>query len=164
MMNKIRSLKRKRVRDLEEHSDEDEDDRYEKNDKPVDKQPQNAKGQVVRNSKPNTRSVVSSSDLSAASVMAALNAVSQTHSDLLAVARYGAVIFFQTAAIHGEDVKSNNPYRTEDSRTAITLDEKLQRVWSRHPNYHFIPAQLSFMAKINHGLQTIAGVRNQMPS
>lgn len=69
-----------------------------------------------------------------------------------------AVIFFQTAAIHGEDVKSNNPYRTEDSRTAVALDEKLQRVWSRHPNFHFIPAQLSFMAKINHGLETIAGV------
>ena len=87
MMDKIRSLKRKRVRDLEEHSDDDEDDRYEKKDKPVDKQPRNAKGQVVRNSKPNTRSVVSSSDMSAASVMAALNAVSQTQSDLLAVMR-----------------------------------------------------------------------------
>jgi len=80
------------------------------------------------------------------------------------VARYGAVIFFQTAAIHGEDVKSNNPYRTEDSRTAVALDEKLQRVWARHPNFHFIPAQLSFMAKINHGLETIAGVLKQMPS
>lgn len=80
------------------------------------------------------------------------------------IARYGAVIFFQTAAVHGEDVKSNNPYRTEDSRTAVALDEKLQRVWSRHPNFHFIPAQLSFMAKINHGLQTIAGVLKQMPA
>lgn len=77
-------------------------------------------------------------------------------------ARYGAVIFFQTAAIHGEDVKSNNPYRTEDSRTAVSLDEKLQRVWSRHPRFHFIPTELSFMAKINHGLEAIAGVLNQM--
>jgi len=79
-------------------------------------------------------------------------------------ARYGAVIFFQTAAIHGEDVKSNNPYRTEDSRTAVTLDEKLQRVWSRHPRYHFIPTELSFMAKINHGLEAITSVLNQMQS
>lgn len=77
-------------------------------------------------------------------------------------ARYGAVIFFQTAAIHGEDVKSNNPYRTEDSRTAVSLDEKLQRVWSRHPNFHFIPTELSFMAKINHGLKAIASVLNQL--
>jgi predicted ATPase len=80
------------------------------------------------------------------------------------VARYGAVIFFQTAAIHGEDVKSNNPYRTEDSRTAVALDERLQRVWSRHPNFHFIPTELSFVAKINHGLKTIAGVLKQMPT
>jgi predicted ATPase len=77
-------------------------------------------------------------------------------------ARYGAVIFFQTAAIHGEDVKSNNPYRTEDSRTAVSLDEKLQRVWSRHPNFHFIPTELSFMAKINNGLQAIASVLDQL--
>jgi hypothetical protein len=79
-------------------------------------------------------------------------------------ARYGAVIFFQTAAIHGEDVKSNNPYRTEDSKTAVNLDEKLQRIWSRHPSFHFIPTELSFMAKINHGLKAIASVLNQMPS
>ena len=77
-------------------------------------------------------------------------------------ARYGAVIFFQTAAIHGEDVKSNNPYRTEDSRTAVSLDEKLQRVWGRHPSFHFIPTELSFVAKINNGLQAIARVMEQM--
>lgn len=77
-------------------------------------------------------------------------------------ARYGAVIFFQTAAIHGEDVKSNNPYRTEDSRTAVSLDEKLQRVWERHPNFHFIPTELSFMGKINHGLAAIAAVLERM--
>jgi len=79
-------------------------------------------------------------------------------------ARYGAVIFFQTAAIHGEDVKSNNPYRTENSQTAVSLDEKLQRVWARHPSFHFIPTELSFMAKINHGLEAIASVLKRMQS
>jgi hypothetical protein len=79
-------------------------------------------------------------------------------------ARYGAVIFFQTAAIHGEDVKSNNPYRREDSHTAVSLDEKLQRVWERHPGFHFIPTELSFMAEINHGLEAIASVLNRMQS
>lgn len=78
-------------------------------------------------------------------------------------ARYGAVIFFQTAAIHGEDVKSNNPYRTEDARTAVALDDRLRRVWERHPEFHFIPAELSFMSKINHGLAAIAGVLDRMP-
>lgn len=79
-------------------------------------------------------------------------------------ARYGAVIFFQTAAVHGEDVKSNNPYRTEDSRTAVRLDEKLQRVWERHPSFHFIPTESSFMAKINHGLEAIASVLERLQS
>lgn len=79
-------------------------------------------------------------------------------------ARYGAVIFFQTAAIHGEDVKSNNPYRTEDSQTAVSLDAKLQQVWERHPSFHFIPTELSFMAKINHGLEAIASVLKRMQS
>ena len=73
-------------------------------------------------------------------------------------ARYGAVIFFQTAAVHGEDVKSNNPYRQEDSKTAVALDEKLRRVWERHPNFHFIPTEPSFVRKINHGLTVIAEV------
>ena len=77
-------------------------------------------------------------------------------------ARYGAVIFFQTAAIQGEDVKSNNPYRREDSETAVRLDEKLRMVWERHPHFHFIPTELSFMAKINHGLSVIAAVLKEM--
>jgi hypothetical protein len=38
----------------------------------------------------------------------------------------------------------------------------LRQVWSRHPNFHFIPTELSFMAKISHGLKTIAGVLKQM--
>jgi hypothetical protein len=78
--------------------------------------------------------------------------------------RYGAVIFFQTAAVHGEDVKSNNPYRKEDSQTAVHLDEQLRQVWGRHPNFHFIPTQLSFMNKINHGLKAIAHVLQEMQS
>ena len=77
-------------------------------------------------------------------------------------ARYSAVIFFQTAAVHGEDVKNNNPYRTEDSELAVSLDEKLQGVWARHPNFHFVPTELSFMGRINHGLAVIARVKEQM--
>jgi predicted ATPase len=73
-------------------------------------------------------------------------------------ARYQAVIFFQSAAIHGEDVKSNNPYRSEDSQTARALDDRLHRVWERHPNFHYIPTEASFMRKINRGLEAISGV------
>jgi hypothetical protein len=77
-------------------------------------------------------------------------------------ARYGAVIFFQSAAIHGEDVRSNNPYRSEDSRTAAALDERLKRVWERHPGFHYIPTEQSFMRKINRGLEAIGCAMDAM--
>lgn len=73
------------------------------------------------------------------------------------LARYDAVIFFQTGATHGSD-KSNNPYREENSAAAIALDEKLQIVWEKHPHFHFIPSNTSFMGKISHGLHTLKTV------
>jgi predicted ATPase len=76
--------------------------------------------------------------------------------------RYDAVIFFQTAAATGEDIKSNNPYRYEDASLAIKLDEKLKEVWQRHPNFHYVPSNSSFMRKINHGLITINHVLDKM--
>lgn len=78
------------------------------------------------------------------------------------IARYDAVIFFQSSAAHGEDVKSNNPYRSEDSVAATQLDEKLKLIWQRHPNFHYIPADSSFMRKIAHGLITINNVLEKM--
>lgn len=76
--------------------------------------------------------------------------------------RYEAVIFFQTAAAFGEDVKSNNAFRTEDSKTAIALDQKLKAVWEKHPNFNFIPSNSSFMRKIVHGIITIEEVLENM--
>ncbi|MDG0815154.1 AAA family ATPase [Bdellovibrio svalbardensis] len=78
------------------------------------------------------------------------------------IARYDAVIFFQTAASVNEDIESNNPYRSEDSRAATLLDEKLKKVWEQHPNFHYIPTSSSFMLKIAHGLITIQGVLEEM--
>lgn len=73
-------------------------------------------------------------------------------------ARYDAVVFFQTAAARGEDVRSNNPYRSESLAAAVDLDERLRRVWERHPRFHFIPSEPSFLRKIGNGLQAIQGV------
>lgn len=78
------------------------------------------------------------------------------------LARYDAVIFFQTSASHGEDIKSNNPYRSEDSKAATELDQKLKSVWERHPNFHYVPNNSSFMRKIAHGLLTINFVLDTM--
>lgn len=72
--------------------------------------------------------------------------------------RYAAVIFFETAAARGEDVRSNNPYRSESLPAAVDLDERLRRVWERHPHFHFIPSEPSFVRKITNGLTTIQSV------
>jgi predicted ATPase len=72
--------------------------------------------------------------------------------------RYSAVIFFQTAAARGEDLRSNNPYRSESLQAAVDLDQRLRRVWERHPHFHFIPSEPSFVRKIMNGLTTIRGV------
>ncbi len=44
------------------------------------------------------------------------------------IARYDAVIFFESAAATGHDISSNNPVRSESSEQAIQLDKKLQKI------------------------------------
>lgn len=68
---------------------------------------------------------------------------------------YHAVIFFQTSAATGSAIKSNNPFRTESAEQAIKLDNQLQEIWSKHPNYYFVPNHSSFMKKIATGILTI---------
>ncbi len=74
------------------------------------------------------------------------------------VSRYDAVIFFETGAAGGSDIRSNNPQRTEGQKQAIELDKKLKSVWSQHPNFHFISSQDSFIDKVMAGLETIREV------
>lgn len=78
------------------------------------------------------------------------------------LARYDAVIFFQTAAASGHDITSNNPYRNEDSQRAIELDEKLQKIWSQHHNFSLVKCNESFIKKIMFGIMTIENVINSM--
>jgi len=75
--------------------------------------------------------------------------------------RYDAVIFFETAAKSGESIKSNNPIRNESEKTAITLDNKLQTVWSQHPNFNLIHSAESFINKVMFGISTIEEVMAQ---
>ena len=74
------------------------------------------------------------------------------------VSRYEAVIFFETGAAGGSDIKSNNPQRTENEEQAIRLDQKLKSIWSQHPNFYFISSQDSFIDKVMAGLETIRTV------
>lgn len=73
-------------------------------------------------------------------------------------ARYDAVIFFETAAKSGESIKSNNPIRNESENKAIELDDKLQKVWSKHPNFNLVGSSESFIRKVMFGIMTIENV------
>lgn len=74
------------------------------------------------------------------------------------MSHYDAVIFFETAAASGKDINSNNPYRNEDTKKAIDLDQKLQNVWSQHHNFHLIKSSNSFLEKILTGIKKIEEV------
>lgn len=77
------------------------------------------------------------------------------------LSRYDAVIFFETAAKAGLDIKSNNPVRNESLKEAIEIDNKLQDIWSKHPNYNVIASSESFVKKIMFGIMTIENVVKQ---
>ncbi len=72
--------------------------------------------------------------------------------------RYDAVIFFETAAKSGQEIKSNNPIRNESEEKAIILDERLQQIWSQHPNFYLVGSSESFIKKIMFGIMTIEDV------
>lgn len=74
--------------------------------------------------------------------------------------RYDAVVFFETAAASGDSISSNNPQRKETEKQAIELDRALQKIWSKHPNYHFIPSGNSFVNKVREGLRVVETVVN----
>ena len=75
--------------------------------------------------------------------------------------RYDAVIFFETAAKSGENIRSNNPIRNESDQKAIELDDKLQQVWSKHSNFNLVGSSESFIRKVMFGIMTIENVIGQ---
>lgn len=78
------------------------------------------------------------------------------------LARYDAVIFFQTSAVSGLATASNNPNRIEGAREAVALDERLRALWSKHPRFTLVPHNPSFFKKITFGLATIESIVEQL--
>lgn len=78
------------------------------------------------------------------------------------LARYDAVIFFETAAKSGKGIRSNNPIRNESEQKAIELDKRLQKVWSQHPDFNFVSSSESFVKKVMFGIMTIENVINKI--
>lgn len=77
------------------------------------------------------------------------------------MARYDAVIFFESAATTGQDISSNNPVRNESSEQAAEIDKQLQNIWSKHPNFYYVGSSESFVKKIMFGIMTIENVINR---
>ena len=72
------------------------------------------------------------------------------HSSLEAeLARYDAVLFFETAAVGGQSIEGGNPTRVEDEAYAIVLDARLRELWSQHPHFLFVPHSDSFLGKLS---------------
>lgn len=80
------------------------------------------------------------------------------------LARYDAVIFFETAAGGGISIEGGNPTRIESLEQALALDATLKTLWSQHPNFVFIPHEKSFIKKVNKGLEELAKIVAQQRS
>lgn len=64
------------------------------------------------------------------------------------LARYDAVVFFETAAVAGLSIEGGNPVRNESLTQAVELDRRLRSLWSRHPRFTLIEHDTSFLKKI----------------
>lgn len=86
-------------------------------------------------------------------------------SEAAELARYDAVIFFETAAAsNAGDLKSNNPVRTESAQEAVRLDDALRETWSRHPHFVHVPSNHSFFRKISIGLGVLERLVGEVAS
>jgi predicted ATPase len=77
------------------------------------------------------------------------------------LARYDAVIFFESAAVGGASIEGGNPIRNESTGQAVELDRKLRVLWSRHPLFVLVPHNRSFFKKISFGLSALEGIVSQ---
>jgi len=78
------------------------------------------------------------------------------------LARYDAVIFFETAAVTGASIEGGNPVRNESLSEAVALDRRLRELWSRHPRFTVVPHTGSFLQKITTGLALLQSVVTEL--
>jgi len=74
--------------------------------------------------------------------------------------RYDAVIFFESAAVGDISIEGGNPARIESNEEARRLDLRLREIWSKHPNFHFVPHSASFLRKLERGLVVLQRIVN----
>ena len=71
------------------------------------------------------------------------------------LARYDAVIFFETAAAGGISIEGGNQTRNESLDEALAIDRRLQTIWSRHPRFVIVRHSASFMSKVVEGVAAL---------
>ena len=64
------------------------------------------------------------------------------------LARYDAVIFFESAAVGGMSIEGGNRTRIETDVEAVQLDRTLRDLYADHPRFTMVPHQVSFFEKI----------------
>lgn len=81
------------------------------------------------------------------------------------MARYDAVIFFESAAVGGQRIEGGNPWRIEGVTEAVELDRRLRALWGQHRSFHLIPHATSFFKKLTYALAILEGlvVQNHKP-
>jgi predicted ATPase len=77
------------------------------------------------------------------------------------LARYDAVLFFESAAMGGSSIEGNNPTRIESQKDAVALDKRLRTIWSKHPRFFLVPHNPSFVKKIMFGLAVLESIVTQ---
>ena len=78
------------------------------------------------------------------------------------LARYDAVLFFETAAVGGMSIEGGNPIRNESIEQAIALDHRLRALWQKHPRFVLVPHNASFISKITGALAALDGLVKEL--
>lgn len=78
------------------------------------------------------------------------------------LARYDAVLFFESAAVGNLSIEGGNPTRIESNLEAIALDRRLREIWSKHPHFAVVPHHPSFVKKIMLGLALLDNLVAQL--
>ncbi|HYP76769.1 MAG TPA: AAA family ATPase [Polyangiaceae bacterium] len=78
------------------------------------------------------------------------------------LARYDAVVFFETAAVAGLSIEGGNPVRQESLEQARLLDANLRALWSHHRRFVFVPHDTSFLRKLTVGLSLLQAITEEL--
>jgi predicted ATPase len=74
------------------------------------------------------------------------------------LARYDAVIFFESAAVGGLHIEGGNPVRDENLAAAVALDARLRELWSKHPRFYLVRHERSFVEKVMRGVRVLTSM------